>query len=390
MCTMIYLGIDVSKNSHVAAAMTSEGEVLLQPFSFPNNSAGFSLLKNKLDNLPNSPLLLGLESTAHYGENLVYFLCSQGYSVAIINPLQTSAMRKSTIRKTKTDKVDAFLIAKSLMIDGYTQLQPTDVQLLKLRGLCKTRQNLILMRTRCKIQLGTFVDQLFPELNAFFRAGLHINVSYMLLKTHPRPAEVRSLHLTYLSNLLQKASRGWYNKADAIRLRELANQSIGTDSPALALQIKQAVAQIELFSNQLEQVDSEITYIMDSINSPIMSVPGIGYLNGAMILSGIGNIQRFSSPAKLLAFAGLDPAVIQSGNFNARSTRMSKRGNSLLRYALINAAHNVVRNNETFSLYYASKTAQGKSHYNALGHTAHKLVRVIFTLLTRNVLFDLP
>ena len=128
---------------------------------------------------------------------------------------------------------------------------------------------------------------------------------------------------------------------------------------------------------------------MDSLHSPIMTVPGIGHLNGAMILSCIGNIQRFSSPAKLLAYAGLDPAVVQSGNFHAKSTRMSKRGNSMLRYALINASHNVVRNNETFAQYYNSKIAQGKSHYCALGHTAHKLIRVIFTLLTKNVAFDL-
>lgn len=389
MRTMTYLGIDIAKNTHVAAAMTSEGEVLLMPFAFTNSAAGFALLQEKLNALPDAPLLIGLESTAHYGENLIYFLCGNGYPVAMINPLQTAAIRKSAIRKTKTDKVDAFLIAKSLMMDGYTEFQQTDVQLLKLRGLCKTRQNLILMRTRCKIQLGTFVDQLFPELNKFFRAGLHINVSYTLLKAHPRPAEVQSLHLTYLSNLLWKASRGKYNKVDAIRLRELAKHSIGTDSPALALQIHLAVAQIELFSAQLEQVDTEITTIMVSLASPIMTVPGIGYLNGAMILSCIGNVHRFSSSAKLLAYAGLDPAVIQSGNFNARSTRMSKRGNSMLRYALINAAHNVVRNNDTFAQYYNAKVAQGKSHYCALGHVAHKLIRVLFTLLTKNITFDL-
>lgn len=387
---MIYLGIDVAKNTHVTAAMSSEGEVLLQPFSFSNSADGFSKFKSRVETLPAGPLLVGMESTAHYGENLVCFLCAQGFHVAMINPLQTAALRKSSIRKTKTDKVDALLIAKSLMVDGCTEIQPVDIQTLKLRGLCRTRQNLILLRTRSKIQLATFVDQLFPELNNFFRAGLHINVSYTLLKKHPRPAEVQSLHLTYLSNLLLKASRGRYTKADAMRLRELAKHSIGTDSPALALQVTQAVTQIELFTAQLRQVDAEITSIMNSINSPIMTIPGIGHINGAMILSSIGNVQRFSSHTKLLAFAGLDPAVVQSGNFNAHCTRMSKRGNSLLRYALINAAHNVVKYNQTFAQYYEAKRAQGKSHYCALGHTAHKLVRIIFTLLTRNLSFDLP
>ena len=134
---MIYLGVDIAKNSHVAAALTSEGEAVLMPFSFANSAAGFSFLCEKLNSLPNEPLLIGLESTAHYGENLIYFLCGNGYHVAMINPLQTAAIRKSAIRKTKTDKVDAFVIAKSLMMEGYTELQQADIQILKLKDCAK-------------------------------------------------------------------------------------------------------------------------------------------------------------------------------------------------------------------------------------------------------------
>lgn len=177
MCTMIYLGIDVAKTSHVATAITSDGEVVLKPFPFANSCSGFAKLKSRLDEFSCDSMLIGLESTAHYGENLIAYLVQNAYHVALLNPLQTAALRKSAIRKTKTDKADSFLITKSMMVDGYRLLEPGDMQLLKLRGLCKTRQNLILMRTRCKIQLAAFVDQLFPELHGFFRAGLHINVS---------------------------------------------------------------------------------------------------------------------------------------------------------------------------------------------------------------------
>lgn len=387
---MIYLGVDIAKSTHVAAVMSADGEVLLSPFSFSNDIAGFSLLEKKLAAFSKEDLLIGMESTAHYAENLIFFLFSKGYRLALINPLQTASLRRSAIRKTKTDKADSFIIAKALAMNDYSTLQQHDVHILTLRGLCKTRRNLILMRTRCKIQLDAFVDQLFPELNGFFRAGLHINTSYQLLKRHSSPREIKGLHLTYLSNLLLKASRGKYTKQDAIRLRELAAQSVGIDSPILSLQIQQAISQIELFSLQLEQVDASIAESMRQIDSPIMTIPGIGFINGAMILSSIGDISRFCDSSKLLAYAGLDPAVIQSGNFSARSTRMSKRGSSMLRYALISAAHNVQRNNATFGAYYDSKIAQGKSHYCALGHTAHKLVRVIFVLLSRNTAFDLP
>jgi transposase len=386
---MIYLGIDIAKNTHVAAAMSAEGQILIPPFSFSNDIAGFSLLHEKIASLDKEHLLIGLESTAHYAENVIFYLLHLGYKITVINPLQTASLRRTSIRKTKTDKVDSFLIVKAMILNNCTPLGQRDVDTLMLRNLCKARQNLMLLRTRCKIQLGAFVDQLFPELNSFFQAGLHINTSYQLLKRHSRPCEIQTLHLTYLSNLLLKASRGKYTKLDASRLKALARTSIGIDNPVLALQIQQTIAQIELFNQQLDEVTSSIQAAMVKLNSPILTVPGIGFLNGAMILSSIGDITRFSNPSKLLAYAGLDPAVNQSGQFSARSTRMSKRGSSMLRYALINAAHNVARNNATFGQYYATKIAQGKSHYCALGHTAHKLVRVLYALLTKNIAFDL-
>jgi transposase len=124
--------------------------------------------------------------------------------------------------------------------------------------------------------------------------------------------------------------------------------------------------------------------IVNSLDSVIMTIPGIGFINGGMILGEIGDITRFSNPSKVL-----DPTVYQSGNFNASHTKMSKRGSRPLRYALINAAHNVVKNNKTFKDYYNQKISEGKSHYNALGHCAGKLVRIIYKMLTDNVSFKL-
>jgi transposase len=386
----IYVGIDIAKLTHVAVVVDNNGEILVPPFPFQNDAQGLFLLQTRLAAFPKEELLIGLESTAHYAENVIFHLLRQEYRVAVINPLQTAALRNSGIRKTKTDKVDSLLIVKALVLNRYTPMRKRDTEVLTLRGLCNTRQNLIKLRTRCKIQLDSFVDQLFPELNSFFRSGLHINTSYQLLKLHSRPSDIAKLHLTYLSNLFLKASRGRYTKQDAIRLKELAAHSVGIDSPVLSLQIQQAIAQIELFNLQLEQIHSAIRQSMLQIASPIMTVPGIGFFNGAMILSVIGDVSRFPNPSKILAYAGLDPAVRQSGKFSASITRMSKRGSPLFRFALINAAHNLVLNNKTFSDYYASKVLQGKSHYNALGHVAHKLIRVLFTIMTRNIAFDLP
>ena len=385
---MIYVGIDIAKETHVAAAMDTNGLILLEPFSFQNDHEGFKLLKAKLDTLKGD-ILVGLESTAHYAENVIFFLHSQHYKLAVINPVQTAAMRKTSIRKTKTDKVDSLLICKTLACNSFRLYSDTDVKTLQLKSLCRFRQNLKKSKARLKIQLTSYVDTLFPELQYFFKSGLHIKTCYELLKMYPSPDEIAALHLSKLSNFLSKASRGRFGKQDAKSLKSLAKSSVGVKNTFISIQITQTIAQIELIESQIDELEHIIEKAMDELDSVIMTVPGIGKINGAMILAEIGDIIRFSHPSKLLAYAGLDPVVNQSGKFNAKHTKMSKRGSKMLRYALINAAWNVSLNNDTFKRYFDSKIAQGNSHYSALGHTAHKLVRVLFKLLTDNIPFAL-
>lgn len=386
---MIYVGIDVAKETHVAAAMNTDGVVLLEPFAFQNDHEGFQLLKAKLESLDKNDLLIGLESTAHYAENLIFFLHAQGYRLAVINPVQTAAVRKTGIRKTKTDKIDSLLICKTLALSSFRLYTENDVKTLQLKSLCRFRQKLKKSKARLKIQLVSYVDMIFPELQFFFRSGLHIKTCYELLKSYSSPDDIAALHLTKLSNLLSKASRGRFGKEDARSLKSLAASSVGVKNTYISIQITQTIAQIELIESQLDELEQIIGQAMDELDSVIMTVPGIGKLNGAMILGEIGDIHRFSHPSKLLAYAGLDPVVNQSGKFTAKRTRMSKRGSKVLRYALINAAWNVSLNNDTFKRYFDSKIAQGHSHYDALAHTAHKLVRVLFKLLTDNVAFAL-
>ena len=197
------------------------------------------------------------------------------------------------------------------------------------------------------------------------------------------------MHLTHLTNLLKCASKGHFKKDTAVELRVLAQKSVGSSDKSLSIQVTQSIEQIELLDSQVKTVESEMQQIMTVLDSVLMTIPGIGFVNGGMILGEIGDIHRFSDSTKLLAFAGLDPSVYQSGNFQAKHTRMSKRGSRVLRYALVNAAHNVVKNNLTFGNYYVKKMAEGRTHYNALGHCAGKLVRVIFKMLTSNSAFNL-
>lgn len=389
---MIYVGIDIAKLNHFASAISSDGEILMEPFKFTNDADGFQLLASKLEALAlqDDSLIIGLESTAHYGDNLVRYLVASYFKVCVLNPIKTSAMRKNNIRKTKTDKVDTYMIAKTLMMqDSYRFVTFYDLDLMDLKQLGRFRQKTIKQRTRLKIQLTSYVDQVFPELQYFFKSGLHQKAVYALLKEAPTPQDIASMHMTHLSHLLVTASHGHFKKEQAKELRVLAQKSVGANDSSLSIQITHTIAQIELLNSQLERVEAEMTDIMKFNDSVIMTIPGIGYINGGMILGEIGDIHRFSNPGKLLAFAGLDPSVYQSGNFQAKRTRMSKRGSRVLRYALVNAAHNVVKNNATFKAYYDAKMAEGRTHYNALGHCAGKLVRVIWKMLTDEVEFNL-
>lgn len=386
--SMIYVGIDIAKLNHFAAVLSSDGEVLVRPFKFTNDSDGFHRLVSVLDPYEKDSLVIGLESTAHYGNNLVEFLVSRHYNVCVINPLQTSSMRRNNIRKTKTDTVDTVVIARTLMVQEHRFFTKQDIDLLHLKSLGRFRQKLMKQRTRAKIQLVSYVDQSFPELQYFFN-GIHHRSVYALLKEAPSPEKVAAMHMTHLVHLLKTASHGHFQKEKAQSLRVLAQQSVGSSDSSISIQITQTIELIELLDSQIDGVGSEIRNILLSLDSVIMTLPGISYVEAGMILGEIGDIHRFSEPKKLLAFAGLDPSVCQSGNFNASHTRMSKRGSKVLRYALVYAAHNVVRNNKTFKDYYDSKRASGLNHYAALGHCAGKLVRIIYKMLTDDLVFNL-
>ncbi|EHO82713.1 hypothetical protein HMPREF0380_01570 [Eubacterium infirmum F0142] len=387
---MIYVGIDIAKLNHYASAIDSDGVVLIEPFEFLNDNAGFYTLLSKLNSFELDDIIIGLESTAHYGNNLVSFLVTKGLHVCVINPIQTATLRKNNIRKTKTDKVDTLVIAKAVALMDHPRFVTLyDIALMQLKNLGRFRMKLVKQRSRTKIQLTAYLDQVFPELQYFFKSGIHQKTVYAILKEAPSATRIASMHLTHLKNLLVSNSHGHFKKETALELRVLAQKSVGTADRSLSIQITQSIAQIELLDSQLDAVESEMKDIVTSLDSVIMTIPGIGPINGGMIIGEIGDINRFSKPRKLLAFAGLDPSVYQSGNFIAKKTKMSKRGSSALRYALMNAAHNIVKYNQTFKEYYDSKRAEGRGHYNALGHCAGKLVRIIYKMLKDDVEFNL-
>ena len=214
-----FVGIDIAKNTHWASILSSDGETISEPFSFSNDNSGFQKFISKLESLNKTKILIGLESTAHYGENIISYLFNLDFKIGLINPIQTANLRRSNIRKTKNDKVDTKIIIKALTLGNYSLITSRDINNLKLKGLCRSRRNLVTMRSKAKIQLVSYMDQIFPELAEFFKGNLHLNVSYQLLKEYSSPNDIKNLHLTKLTNILHDNSHGRYNRDDAIRLR---------------------------------------------------------------------------------------------------------------------------------------------------------------------------
>lgn len=380
---MIYVGIDVAKDKHDCFITNSDGEVLFKSFTISNNRVGFETLFQKVQSVSDdlTKVKVGLEATGHYSYNLLGFLLDKGLPTYVINPLHTNLYRKSlSLRKTKTDKVDAHTIASMIMSDvNLKSYSDTSYHNEELKSLTRYRFDKVQERAKLKTSVSRLICILFPELEKLVPT-IHMASVYALLSDFPSAHTVASAHLTRLTNLLSESSHGRYGKDTAVMFREAARNSIGSNMPAKSLELKHTIKLIQELTSEINEIENEIKIIMDEINSPILSIPGINYRMGAMIIAEIGDFSRFDSPDKILAYAGMSPSTYQSGQLDNCYSHMEKRGSRYLRYALYNATKYVCHWDESFGTYLSKKRAEGK-HYNvALSHATKKLVRTIYAM----------
>ena len=380
---MICVGIDVAKDKHDCFILNSEGVVLADAFTIPNNLEGFQTLLDKLRDCstPQDSIKVGLEATGHYSYNILGFLLDNGLTTYVLNPLRTNLYRKSlSLRKTKTDRVDARTIAAMLLSDtGLKPYTDTAYHNEELKSLTRYRFDKVNERAQLKQSVSRLVCILFPELEKLV-SSLHTASVYALLEEFPDARQIAAAHLTRLKSLLAEASRGRCGRDMAVEIRNAARCSVGSRMPAKSLELQHTIRLIRELDAEIEEIETAIQAIMEELHSPITTIPGIGYRMGAMILAEVGDFSRFDSPDKLLAYAGMSPSTYQSGRIKNCYPHMEKRGSRYLRYALYNAAKYVCHWDPAFAAYLAKKRAEGK-HYNvAVSHAAKKLVRLIFAL----------
>jgi transposase len=391
---MFFIGIDVAKRKHSLAAITEGGEKVIEGFEFANTTDGFKRMLSKLGSAGISPgnSLVALEATGHYSRSIAAHLVERGFGIALGNPLQTHNFAKAqSIRKVKNDAVDALALAQWLLVGkpDSAKSSPSEADELKSIARFRTFQSQII--SDCKRKVICVLDQLFPEYERFF-SDIFGATSLAVLGRYPSARALSRAHIDTLTRLIGESSRGRLGRdlAEAIKAAAEGSFAVNSAVRAQSLELRQLIAQIGFGKKQLAGIDKEMRALLDEAATPITSIPGIGVVCGATILGEIGDIARFKKASSLVAYAGLDPSVYESGQFKATNNHLSKRGSTYLRWALWIAADRARMFDPAFKDYYLKKRSEGKCHKVAISAVARKLCNVIFSVLTNGRAYVCP
>ena len=380
-----YVGIDISKYKHDFCIISNAGELIVENFSFQNNKIGFQSLLDQLKPYNKSDIRIAFEATGHYSLNLELFLVNNGFSFMKVNPLIIHQFLKTrSLRRTKTDKADSITIAKYLMSVPYKPNSDLLYTIFTLKSLCRTRESLIKERSKFAVLLTNELDKSFPEIKPFFNNMISTTLLYILEKY----TNVKHIAAMKDYEAIRKLSHGKFTYARFAQLKELAKNSVGFHNENTDLLISTYVSIYNDFNNKIDPIEKQISTIINVLNPRMLTIPEIGKISAATILSEYRDIKNFSNPNKMLAFAGLDPSINQSGTLESNG-KMVKHGSGHLRYAVMNSALSILRFSPEFYDYYLKKRSEGKCHRVALSHVCKKLIRVIYSLEKNNIDFNL-
>lgn len=382
---MHYIGIDIAKRSHVAAVIDADGNVVVESFKFNNTATGFARLLGRLAEagIDADDCQVGMEATGHYWICLFDFLANHGFECAVINPIQTDAFRKvDTVRVTKTDDIDAVLIASLMRFKRFEASGMGDERTDELRQLARHRTYLVEDMTALKNKATAILDRIFPEYSGLFSDD-YGPTSIALLKACAEPAKIASTDIRTLTKIVRDASKGHCGRSKADEIKAAAKRSIGVSFAAsgLAFELRMILERIEFTQGQVKELEGRIADLLDQTQGKwLLTIPGIDVALAGLLAGEIGDANRFAEPKKLIAFAGMDATKKQSGESDDKG-HMSKRGSSFLRYALMQAADCARKFDPYFGDFYSKKIAEGRHHYVALSGVARKLAGVILSVM---------
>ena len=381
----IYIGIDIAKYKHDFCIISSTGEVIVQNNSFENNKKGFQLFFSYLKPYNKADVQILFESTAHYSMNLELELIDQGYSFMKMNGLIIKQFFKAqTLRKTKTDKADAFALTHYLMANTYKPNSNRLYHIYSLKSLCRTRDRLVKERSKFKVYITNELDKSFPEIKKFFDNKISITLLYILEKYKNK----NKIALMKDYDSIRKVSAANFSFTRFLLLKQLAKESIGHPTETSDFLIESYVKSINCLSEQINSIEKQIIEAVRKLDTHILSIPGIAEISAGSIIAEFGDIKNFESPEKMLAFAGLEPSIRQSGTLSTEG-HMVKHGSGYLRNAIMRVVNSLVMHDQVFNEYYNKKRDEGKHHLVAQSHVAKKLIRIIYTLEIKDIDYDI-
>jgi len=391
---MNYVGIDIGKERHAAAAIDDTSRLVLGAQFLAADAGGYASLTGLLRKLgPTTEVLVGMEATGHYGKLLAHRLREDGWTVDVFNPAVIAAEAKSDLRGRKSDKLDALVIARTLRNGRRGQATATSAEEEQLKTLSRQRNFLVRQRTEAKNHLGAMLDVLFPEMPGFFHHAW--SASFLaLVERFPSAVAVADADLRTLTSLLHNASRGKLGRDEASELKKTAQTSIARmrTNAGEEFAARQTAGLIRAFDEQVECVEEQMKKCPSEIATYLSSIKGFGPILPLVIAGELGNLERFAAPhmaRRILAFAGCEPRIRESGKWKGRF-KMSKRGSTTLRCALFQAAHTVRLHSPAFNEIYQRQIARGKAHAVAQSHVIRAIVNTLCGMYKSKTLYHAP
>ena len=366
---MLCIGIDVAKRKHDCCIIDSDALKTVESFTFPNSREGFDMLLSKISELgvPKDKIRVGLEATGHYSSNLAHFISEHDLPLLTFNPLLTNRYKQGfSLRKTKTDKVDACAIAQMIVSGKGSQTYSSSLyHNEEMKSLSRYRSQTMQKCSKLKISVSRLVTILFPELEGL-TSSIHLASIYALLKAYPGHEQIAHCSMKRLTHLLSDASQGRFDKSKALEIHQAACRSIGKVSLSASMELVHTITDIEVLKQHIAEIDEKLKEMVDQEESSIIDIPGIGYTLCASILGEVGDFKRFPDVDKLLAYAGMSPSKHDSGDYHSKHNKMEKRGSPYLRKTLYLAARLVAQNVPKFKEYLEKKLSEHKPYKVAL------------------------
>jgi transposase len=379
-----FCGIDMAKDKHVACIVDRDGRYLLKPRSIRNNAEGFGQILNCLKQTGEAEsVLTGMEATGHYWYSLHDFLTRNGYYVAVLNPIQTALQAKQAIRKCKTDKHDAFHIASLLRTNLYKPAFVPDELAMTCRQLTRTRYQIVKKISMTKQLTHSKLHPVWPEYEALFWS-IFSATSMELLKKAPTPKEFIELEFDNLCEIIRKTSRGKLGSVQAQRIMQSAENSIGMKRGhyGISTVIKFLIEQIEALTAVRKKLDDKIEELTAQLPEYLFTLPGASDLSIVSLYGEINPLEAFKNPSQLTAFAGLDPKVFQTGQYDAPRRHISKRGSPYLRKTIWQMAYRATCQEGDLRDFWCRKRSQNKHQLVAVTAAANKLCHIIWRIMT--------